>query len=77
MSAADAPDLDAAPVASPCVGVCALDAQGRYCLGCWRSLDEIAAWSRASNAWRAQCVAQLPQRRAVACATCTDSRPGR
>lgn len=29
---------------SPCVQVCTLDAQRQYCLGCLRTLDEIAAW---------------------------------
>lgn len=48
-----------AAVASPCVGVCALDAAGQLCVGCGRTLDEITAWSRASDAWRAQCVARL------------------
>lgn len=32
-------------VESPCTGVCTLDEQG-YCLGCLRTGDEIAAWSR-------------------------------
>ena len=36
-------------VPSPCINVCQLDRSGRYCRGCFRSLDEIAAWSRASN----------------------------
>lgn len=31
-------------VLSPCVGVCALDAQG-LCEGCHRSAAEIASWS--------------------------------
>lgn len=31
--------------ASPCVGLCRLDEGGAYCLGCQRTLDEIAGWS--------------------------------
>jgi predicted Fe-S protein YdhL (DUF1289 family) len=31
-------------VASPCTGVCQLDASGRVCRGCGRTLEEIAAW---------------------------------
>ncbi len=31
------------PPPSPCTGVCTLDADDR-CLGCGRTLDEIAAW---------------------------------
>ncbi len=35
-------------VASPCVNVCELNEVGD-CLGCGRSLDEIAIWGQASN----------------------------
>lgn len=31
-------------VPSPCVSVCVVDPAGGYCLGCYRTLDEIAAW---------------------------------
>jgi len=31
-------------VASPCIDICRLDANGRLCTGCWRTLDEITAW---------------------------------
>ena len=37
------------PPPSPCIGVCQLDANGLYCLGCLRNLQEIAEWSGASN----------------------------
>ncbi|HEX4871689.1 MAG TPA: DUF1289 domain-containing protein [Nevskiaceae bacterium] len=37
----------AAEPASPCIGVCQLDA-ARVCLGCGRAIDEIAAWPLAS-----------------------------
>ncbi|HMI36369.1 MAG TPA: DUF1289 domain-containing protein [Steroidobacteraceae bacterium] len=40
-----------APVASPCTGVCRLDATS-MCTGCGRLLAEIAAWSSASAAER-------------------------
>ena len=33
-------------VTSPCISVCELDANGRMCVGCFRTLDEIAAWGR-------------------------------
>lgn len=50
---------------SPCVNLCKLDAERRWCTGCWRSLDEIVTWSRLSeqdkqNVWQA-----LPVRRAT------------
>jgi predicted Fe-S protein YdhL (DUF1289 family) len=37
-----------AGVPSPCVGICIVD-DARVCIGCRRSLDEIAAWSTATN----------------------------
>lgn len=43
---------DREPVASPCVNVCALSTDGRYCLGCFRSLEEIARWSSLDDAAR-------------------------
>jgi predicted Fe-S protein YdhL (DUF1289 family) len=32
-------------VASPCINVCRMDDATGLCAGCWRTLDEIAAWS--------------------------------
>jgi predicted Fe-S protein YdhL (DUF1289 family) len=36
-------------IASPCVGICELDRTGQHCLGCGRTLDEIARWANASE----------------------------
>ena len=36
-------------VPSPCISVCRMDAATGWCEGCYRTLDEIAAWSRASE----------------------------
>jgi predicted Fe-S protein YdhL (DUF1289 family) len=40
------------PVASPCIGICRLNA-ARVCVGCGRTVDEIAQWLAASDARRA------------------------
>lgn len=37
-------------VPSPCVSVCRMDGSTGLCEGCFRSLDEIAAWSRMADA---------------------------
>lgn len=42
-------------VESPCTGICRLDPRREFCLGCKRSLDEIADWAMLSN----------PEKRAV------------
>ncbi len=47
---------------SPCVNICSLDQSGKYCLGCGRSLNELAAWQNASEAERRDIMAQLPDR---------------
>jgi predicted Fe-S protein YdhL (DUF1289 family) len=40
------------PIASPCVSVCVMDAGGKYCTGCLRTLAEIAHWTAYSAAER-------------------------
>jgi uncharacterized protein len=35
----------ATPVPSPCISICRIDAASGLCVGCLRTLDEIAAWS--------------------------------
>ena len=52
-------------IASPCVKVCVMDTERRYCAGCLRTLDEIAGWSEMSKAKRARVMAELPARRAA------------
>jgi uncharacterized protein len=47
----------AAP-ASPCMNICVLDAS-RTCIGCLRTLDEIARWGRMSAAEQWQVIARL------------------
>jgi len=36
-------------VPSPCINVCRIDEATGVCVGCLRSLDEIAAWSVLSD----------------------------
>jgi predicted Fe-S protein YdhL (DUF1289 family) len=50
---------------SPCTKVCVMDADNRYCLGCKRTLDEIACWSEMGEAERVAIMAQLPSRRSA------------
>ncbi|MGD8379545.1 MAG: DUF1289 domain-containing protein [Gammaproteobacteria bacterium] len=50
--------------ASPCVGICTLD-EREICLGCGRTLDEIAAWSRMSATEQQQVIERLPERLAA------------
>ena len=47
---------------SPCTKVCVMDEDDRYCLGCQRTLGEIARWGEMSEAEQAAILAQLPAR---------------
>jgi predicted Fe-S protein YdhL (DUF1289 family) len=49
-------------VDSPCVKVCVMDPQRGLCIGCWRTLDEIAAWGGMSDAERRKVIAALAAR---------------
>ncbi|MBI2307086.1 MAG: DUF1289 domain-containing protein [Rhodocyclales bacterium] len=51
-------------VASPCINVCRMDAAGALCVGCLRTLDEIARWSRATDDDRRAILAAVDRRRA-------------
>ena len=39
-------------VPSPCVSVCRMTADRSLCLGCYRTLDELRAWSGASDGYK-------------------------
>lgn len=66
MSATDIPrPREAAPLPTPCVGVCRLDEASGLCLGCARTGDEIAKWREASREEQRRIWQALPQRRAL------------
>lgn len=54
-----------ADAASPCVNVCRLDPATGWCLGCGRSMGEIADWSAKPVAERRTIRAALPTRMAT------------
>ena len=47
---------------SPCVKVCQMDPRQGLCLGCRRTLDEIARWAGMSAAERGRVMAELASR---------------
>lgn len=49
-------------VLSPCIQVCFVDPKLDHCVGCWRSMAEIGAWSKMSEAARAQIIDELKTR---------------
>lgn len=52
-------------ISSPCNRVCVVNPTARICVGCGRSLDEVARWVALSEAERKSIMAQLPARLAV------------
>ncbi|MDP1617064.1 DUF1289 domain-containing protein [Phenylobacterium sp.] len=52
-----------APIKTPCIKVCVIDGQSALCLGCYRTLAEVAGWARLSSDEREAIMAELPSRR--------------
>jgi predicted Fe-S protein YdhL (DUF1289 family) len=49
-------------IESPCIKTCTLDARSGLCLGCGRTIEEIARWTAMSTAERARVMDELPGR---------------
>jgi predicted Fe-S protein YdhL (DUF1289 family) len=47
---------------TPCVNVCLLDSESGLCVGCGRTIDEIAGWAQMSDDERSAIMAALPAR---------------
>lgn len=58
--------MNDAPIESPCNNVCQLDEQTGWCLGCYRTLAEIAGWTLLPNPERRTVIERLAARRAAA-----------
>jgi predicted Fe-S protein YdhL (DUF1289 family) len=52
---------DSGPL-SPCVNLCTLDREG-ICVGCYRSIDEIARWGSMTLSERRQVLEAVAERR--------------
>lgn len=53
-----------AEIDSPCIKICVIHPEERLCVGCYRSIEEIATWSRLTPAERQAITADLPGRSA-------------
>lgn len=47
---------------TPCIAVCLIDAKTNLCLGCGRTLPEIARWGRMESAERLAIMSTLKDR---------------
>jgi predicted Fe-S protein YdhL (DUF1289 family) len=48
---------------TPCVKVCVVDDESGLCLGCYRTIAEIARWQSFDDSERTALMAALPARR--------------
>jgi predicted Fe-S protein YdhL (DUF1289 family) len=58
--------MSEAPVSTPCIKVCAVSGQTGLCIGCGRTLSEIANWGAMPESQRLTIMAELPSRLATA-----------
>ena len=56
-------------VKSPCINICRMDERTGLCVGCLRTIDEIAAWARMSEDEQRTLLATLAQRQPNGAAT--------
>ena len=50
-------------IASPCIDVCQMSEDRTVCIGCYRSLSEIANWSRLTDTEKIRVIAAAQERR--------------
>lgn len=55
--------MSPAPITTPCIKVCIVDGESGLCLGCYRTLEEIAGWVRLTPEKREAVLTELPGRR--------------
>ncbi|MCG8544129.1 MAG: DUF1289 domain-containing protein [Alphaproteobacteria bacterium] len=48
---------------TPCVAVCQIDPEHGFCLGCYRTLKEIARWGKITESERQALLPELDRRR--------------
>jgi predicted Fe-S protein YdhL (DUF1289 family) len=64
MSVSSSTSSTLVPVPSPCISVCTMDPRSALCTGCLRTIDEIAGWSRYSDADKQAVWLRIAERRA-------------
>jgi uncharacterized protein len=54
-----------AEIPSPCVQICTVDPERATCIGCYRTLDEIAGWPDFTPAQKLAVWERIAQRRRI------------
>ena len=65
------------PGPTPCIRLCVMHPEAGLCLGCYRSVEEIAAWPGMSREARRALMAELPARAPLVAPTRRGGRAGR
>ena len=52
-------------IPSPCVAVCVINTETKFCLGCYRTIEEIGGWMMMDDDRRLAVLEELKQRRAA------------
>ncbi|MDP6875248.1 MAG: DUF1289 domain-containing protein [Alphaproteobacteria bacterium] len=63
MTAPSEPDGKLQRVVSPCAGVCILHTETKLCLGCYRTIEEVAHWQTMSVAEQHRVMGEIAERR--------------
>jgi predicted Fe-S protein YdhL (DUF1289 family) len=54
--------MEPRPISTPCIKVCAVSGQTGLCIGCGRTLAEIAGWAAMDEPKRREIMAELAGR---------------
>lgn len=49
-------------IMSPCVGICQIDEKSQLCIGCFRSVHEIAIWPQIDYEKASEIISQISKR---------------
>jgi predicted Fe-S protein YdhL (DUF1289 family) len=50
------------PIVTPCIKVCVVDGETGLCMGCFRTLSEVAGWARLDESQREAIMGELAAR---------------
>ena len=48
---------------TPCINICKINSEDGYCLGCFRTLDEIAVWTQLNDADKERIYKEINERK--------------
>ncbi|RZL88465.1 MAG: DUF1289 domain-containing protein [Variovorax sp.] len=63
------------PIADPCINICRMDLDGKFCQGCKRTQLEIGGWAQMTEQQRADVTALIQQRMAPQVRRATQATP--